>query len=309
MNILEGFKLGKLKIPIRIPPVPPVSSWGGTISNGLDPKKNGVADAFDPKKNGVADAFDPKKNGVADAFDPKKNGVADAFDPKKNGVADAFDPKKNGVGDFFKGVGSIIAAPFIPPPPPPPPPPPWFPDSPPPPIPQPPPPVGLTPDQQSTFTSYLNTYIKNLTDNINKEFNATNEILSDLVNTNLAEITDLTAKVESQNKQIDQQTRDNYNITNKVTDIKAKYGTAEIDRIKSHNYLLFIIYYIAVVIFAIVLFFIKPDNFYINIAIVILMIFYPFLISQIESIIFIILQWIYSFIIGNTITSNIYLYH
>jgi len=264
-----------------------------------------------PIKNigsGITNAFDPKKNGVAKALDPTKNGLAKALDPTKNGVANALDPTKNGVGNFFKGIGTAIISPFVPPPPPPPPPPPWLPDSLPPPIIHPPPPVGLTPNQQSTFTTYLNNYIKSITDNINKQFNSTNTILSGLVNINLAEITDLTSKVESQNKQIDQQTRDNYNRTNKVTDIKAKYGTAEVDRIKSHNYLLFIIYYIAVCIFALVLFVIKPEKIYINIAIIILMIIYPFLISQIESIVYNILYWLYSLIKGNPITSNIYLH-
>lgn len=244
-----------------VPKIPPVSSWGGSISKALDPNKNGVASAFKGVGNAIAAPFMP------------------------------------------------IIAPFIPPRPPPPPPPPWYPDSLPPEILPPAPPVGLTPDQSNTFTKYLNNYLKSINDNINKEFTSANTILSDLVNINLAEITDLTSKVDAQNKQIDKQTRDNYNKTNKVTNIRTQYGAAEIEKIKSQNYFLFIIYYIIVIIFSIILFFMKPDTIYLNITIIILMLVYPFFIYQIENFLLFIIYWFYSLITGNILTSNIYLTH
>jgi len=206
-------------------------------------------------------------------------------------------------GNFFKGV----VRPLIPSPPPPPPPPPWYPDALPTAVPLPAPPIGLSADQQTTFTKYLNDYLKSITNNINKEFSNSNTILSDLVNTNLAEITDLTSKVDAQNKQIDKQTRTNYNKTNKVTDVRTQYSAAEIDIIKSQNYYLLIVYYIVIIIFAIILFITKPDTIYINIAIIFIMIIYPLFITQIESVIIFIIYWLYSLISGNPLTSNIYL--
>jgi hypothetical protein len=87
----------------------------------------------------------------------------------------------NTVGDALSGAFSPVVRIFQPPPPPPPPPPPWYPDDLPPPVPQPAPPVGLTQNQQDTFTRYLNNYLATLTKNINIEFSNSNTILAKLV--------------------------------------------------------------------------------------------------------------------------------
>jgi hypothetical protein len=55
-----------------------------SVTNALDPTKNGVENALDPTKNGVENALDPTKNGVENALDPTTNGLTKEIKSKSD---------------------------------------------------------------------------------------------------------------------------------------------------------------------------------------------------------------------------------
>jgi len=159
----------------------------------------------------------------------------------------------------------------------------------------------------STFTDYLNNYLKKLTSIINTETSSVNSILDKLQNVSLVEVNDLTNHLNKQNQQMDKQITKVYSSTNGVKDINTQYEVAELKIIKENNNILLIIYYIIVGIFAFILFYFRQSTLYINIGILALFIFYPFIILFIEKIFYTIFNWGYKLIMSNSLISNIYI--
>jgi len=159
----------------------------------------------------------------------------------------------------------------------------------------------------TSYTSYLNTYLKNLTNSINSKFNIIGSTLTKLQYNSLIELNDLTNKIDAQNNQIDKQLINTYNKQNKVRDIDIKYEENELDRVKKQNSILLIIYYVIVIIFSIILLVLKPGNIYLVYGIISFCLIYPFIISYIEYIIYSIFTMFYNFFINNPITGNVYI--
>ena len=168
--------------------------------------------------------------------------------------------------------------------------------------------MSLNQQEIINITTTLNSNIKDYTNRINNLLSSANGVLSKLTNISLVEINDLTNKTNAQNNQVDKQISENYNKQNKVQNVKTQYGEAEIIQIKTQNYQLLIIYYIFIILFAGVLFYMRPMTPYWNIAIIITCVIYPFIISYIEWVIYTIFSWIFSFFKNNQYTSNVYLY-
>jgi len=159
----------------------------------------------------------------------------------------------------------------------------------------------------STFADYLNNYLKDITNIINGQSNSVNSVLDKLQNVSLVEVNDLTNTLNKQNQQIDKQIVKVYSSTNGVKEINNKYEDAELKLIRDNNYILLIIYFIFVGFFAFILFYFRQSTLYINIGILAVLIGYPFYIMYIEKIFYTICKLIYHFIIGNSLTSNVYI--
>jgi len=157
-----------------------------------------------------------------------------------------------------------------------------------------------------TFTDFFNSYLKSISQIINAQSSTVNSILASISNSSLAEITDLTRKIDVQNQQLDKQITKVYSKSSEVKDVDTAYLTADLKIIKERNATLFYIYYIFIILAGIVICF-KPTNLYMNLGILFVLAMYPFIVGYIERIIIFICNRIYKLFITNEVVSNIYI--
>jgi len=157
-----------------------------------------------------------------------------------------------------------------------------------------------------TFTDFFNSYLKSISQIINAQSSTVNSILASISNSSLAEITDLTRKIDVQNQQLDKQITKVYSKSSEVKDVDTAYLTEDLKIIKERNATLFYIYYIFIILAGIVICF-KPTNLYMNLGILFVLAMYPFIIGYIERTIIFICNRIYKLFITNGVVSNIYI--
>ena len=164
----------------------------------------------------------------------------------------------------------------------------------------------------SSYLSYLEKYLNNLLNKniykINTELNAVTTDINKLQNNSIVNSNNIGDKVNNQNQHIEDSLRKKYNETSNVQNVHLKYEKLEIDRIKSHNSTLLIIYYILIIIFSFILFYKQRfSNLYRNIGIILLLVFYPLLIDSIEYFLYYIFSVIYSFFSSSKLIGNVYI--
>jgi hypothetical protein len=158
------------------------------------------------------------------------------------------------------------------------------------------------------ITKYLTNLLNTQIFTINTDLNLVNNALFSLQNSSVLSINNISNKVDNQNQKIDDSINEKYNESTKVQDINLQYNKLELDRIKSQNFTLLIIYYILILILSFILFFKERLlNLYRNIGIIIILFFYPFLINIIEYLLYSIFSVTYSFFSSNKYTGNVYI--
>ena len=135
------------------------------------------------------------------------------------------------------------------------------------------------------FNKYFNNLLNSQIYNINTDLNKVNTSLNSLQNSSIVSVNNLNDKVNKENQKIDESTSEKYNESTKVQSVNLQYDKLELNRIKNHNSILFIIYYILILLFSIILFYKQRFlNLYRNIGIVLLLLSYPFIINILEYI-------------------------
>lgn len=149
------------------------------------------------------------------------------------------------------------------------------------------------------ITNVKNTYISTQNDQVNLTFDKLSKL-------SVTDISNLVQQVKIQNDTISHQLYYNNQNSHETKYIKSEYQKIEIDKLQNQNKYLYFIFYIALSLLGLVMFYNNNLNKVLQLIILILLLLWPILIYYFELFLFIIYNYLVSFF-SSTPLSNVYI--